>query len=324
MRQSLIALMERGYVSDWFIRLDIRRLLAKRSSAKGQAADRDCAATDRLGDDAPMEFWQHVLGPRLYDSACWWPKEARDLETAEAAMLAFICERAELGFNQDILDFDCGWGALALWMAELYPDSRIVAASDSSLQRDFIVARCRERGLNNVQVSAIGSIGSFGNPCFDRVLLGASFKSVHQYPELGKPIHAWLKPGGKLLVHGVTSRQPTQPQDIAGDVGLARYVGHGPLVAEDWLPLFQDTFMLEEQWRFDGRHYQQTLDAWLANQDVHRGLIIELFRERYALDLEQAARRFQRWRLFFMAHAEAFGHHAGQSWAISHYRFAKP
>ena len=322
MRQSLIELMERGYVPDWLIRLGIRRLLARRLSAKVQA-DQDYEATDRLGD-APVEFWQYVLGPRLYYSACWWPKEARDLETAEAAMLAFICERAELGFNQDILDFGCGWGALSLWMAEFYPDSRIVAASDSSLQRDFIVARSREQGLNNVRVSAIDSICSFGSHRFDRMLLGAGFAPLRAYPDLGKRVDDWLKPGGKLLVHGVTSRQPTQPQGIAGDFWLARYFGHGPLVAEDWLPLFQDTFMLEEQWCFDGRHYQQTLDAWLANQDCHRQSIIERFRETYALNLEQAARRFQRWRLFFMAHAAAFGHHAGQPWAISHYRFAKP
>ena len=47
-------------------------------------------------------------------------------------MLALSCERAELGFDQDILELGCGWGSLTLWMAEFYPDSRIVAVSNST------------------------------------------------------------------------------------------------------------------------------------------------------------------------------------------------
>jgi cyclopropane-fatty-acyl-phospholipid synthase len=71
--------------------------------------------------EVPAEFFQKVLGPRLKYSSCWWPDEVRDLKIAEAAMLALSCERAELGFDQDILELGCGWGSLTLWMAEHFP-----------------------------------------------------------------------------------------------------------------------------------------------------------------------------------------------------------
>ncbi|CDI02469.1 hypothetical protein BN873_300090 [Candidatus Competibacter denitrificans Run_A_D11] len=305
MRHKVIDLLEQGYdVPDWLFRLGIRWSLGRQSPAKAKDADWDCAATRQQDHDVPLGFWQNVLGPRLHYSACWWPKEARDLETAEAAMLSFISERAELGFDQDILDFGCGWGALALWMAEFYPDSRVVAVSDSHAQRVFIAARCRERGFGNVAISTIDAINLFESHRFDRVMLGEGFESMRGYPELGKQLTTWLKPGGKLFLHGITRRQGANPPE------------------DDWLPLFQDGLKLENQWCFDGRHYQRTLNAWLAQQDRQRGTIMALFRDRYGS--EQAARRFQRWRRFFMTRAEVFGYRAGQAWAIGHYRFVKP
>ena len=44
-----------------------------------------------------------------------------------------------------VLDLGCGWGSLSLWLAERYPASRIVAVSNSRIQRERSSSRGRRR-----------------------------------------------------------------------------------------------------------------------------------------------------------------------------------
>ncbi|MBE2293498.1 MAG: class I SAM-dependent methyltransferase [Phycisphaerales bacterium] len=317
MRPTALDLMERGYIPDWLARIGIRRRLAHCLHAGDgfapQAADVETdllaamrssllashtAATYPQREEPSIHFFQRVLGPRLKYSACWWPAEVKDLETAEAAMLALSCERAELGFDQDILELDCGWGALTLWMAEFYPDSRIIAVANTRSQQAFIAARCQERGFNNVQVITANLNDFHPDRYFDRVVSIESFEHAHHDREWIALIHRWLKPGGKLFMHRRSHPHPTDPCKTE-----------------------QDSMRLEATWHFNGHHYQCTLEAWLANLDRERDEIMRLFQEND--DTHQAKRWFQRWRILFMAYAELFGYRDGEIGGISHYRFSK-
>ncbi|MBK8537790.1 MAG: class I SAM-dependent methyltransferase [Candidatus Competibacteraceae bacterium] len=336
-----IDLMERGYVPDGLIRIGIRRLLAQRLHAE-EARDEQVraaalekfivelraspialhtTAANAQHYELPAGFFQKTLGPRLKYSSCWWPEEVRDLETAEAAMLALSCERAELGFDQDILELGCGWGSLTLWMAEFYPDSRIVAVSNSHSQREFIEAQCQQRRLENVQVVTADINDFCTDRRFDRVVSVEMFEHMRNYQALMARIQRWLKPGGKLFVHLFTHRLLAYPFETEGDDNwMGRYFFTGGLMpSRDLLPRFQDDLQLQEQWHFNGRHYQRTLETWLINQDRYRGEIMPIFSETYGT--ENAERWFQRWRVFFMACAELFGYRCGEEWGVSHYRF---
>jgi cyclopropane-fatty-acyl-phospholipid synthase len=281
------------------------------------------AAANAQHYEVPAGFFQYALGPRLKYSSCWWPEEVQDLETAEAAMLALTGERAELDFAQDILELGCGWGSLTLWMAEFYPDARIVVVSNSHSQREFIEARCQERGFGNVQVIT-ADINEFAiDRRFDRIVSVEMFEHLRNYQTLMERIHGWLKPGGKLFVHIFTHRTLAYPFATEGeDNWMGRYFFTGGLMpSRELLLRFRGALELEEQWHLNGRHYQRTLEAWLVNQDRHRAHILPLFRETYGPD--DAERWFQRWRVFFMACAELFGYRNGEEWGVSHYRLKR-
>lgn len=338
MIKTAIELMERGYVPDWLIRTGIRHLLGKRlreqHSDEPQAAVAALAETLRASPialhtadanaqhyEVPAAFFQHIMGPHLKYSSCYWPPGVETLADAEAAMLALTCERAELEDGQAILELGCGWGSLTLWMAEHYPGARITAVSNSHSQRQYIESECRRRDIGNVQVIT-ADMNDFAAPGrYDRVVSVEMFEHMRNYQELLRRIAGWLQPGGTLFVHIFTHRQYAYPFETnADDDWMAKYFFTGGLMPSvDLLAHFQDDLRLDKRWQVNGRHYQQTCEAWLANQDRQRDAIMALFRDTYGPD--EAARWFRRWRVFFIACAELFGYRNGEEWGVTHYRF---
>ena len=90
----------------------------------------------------------------------------------------------------------------------------------------------------------------------------------------------------------------------------------------DDLPLrFQRDLQLLKQWRWNGRHYEKTANAWLENMDANKAEVMEIMASTYGPD--NADKWFGRWRIFFMACAELFAHRDGNEWYVSHYLFER-
>jgi cyclopropane-fatty-acyl-phospholipid synthase len=104
---------------------------------------------------------------------------------------------------------------------------------------------------------------------------------------------------------------------------MSQHFFTGGMMPSDDLPLhFQDSLEIIEQWRWDGRHYEKTANAWLANMDAKEALIRPILADCYGC--EDAQKWWMRWRMFFMACAELFAADRGQQWWVSHYLFEKP
>lgn len=88
------------------------------------------------------------------------------------------------------------------------------------------------------------------------------------------------------------------------------------------LPLrFQQDLQLVNQWRWNGRHYEKTANAWLENVDANKDEVMKIMAATYGT--ESAGKWFMRWRIFFMACAELFAHGDGDEWYVSHYLFER-
>src|SRR4051794_33958082 len=87
--------------------------------------------------EVPAALFEACLGPRLKYSSCLYaPGET--LAQAEDRALAETVAHADLKDGQRILELGCGWGSLSLWMAEKFPNARIISVSNSASQRAFI------------------------------------------------------------------------------------------------------------------------------------------------------------------------------------------
>jgi cyclopropane-fatty-acyl-phospholipid synthase len=327
-----IELAERGLVPLGGLRLGVRQLVRQRlrDAAKGPdvasfaeelAASPVALSTDKANEqhyEVPPELFQIALGPRLKYSGAYWPEGVGTLEQAEVAMLDVTCERALLEDGQDVLELGCGWGSLTLHMARRFPNSRITAVSNSAPQRRFIEARAP--GNVRVITADMNDLELTGS--FDRVVSVEMFEHMRNYRELLRRIRGWMRDDGRLFVHVFCHRAHAYPYETEGaDNWMGRHFFTGGIMPSlDLLPRFDEHLGVEAQWEVDGTHYGRTARAWRENLESRRAEAMAVLRETYGE--QEAARWFQRWRLFFLGCEELFFFRGGSEWLVAHYRFA--
>lgn len=334
---------ESGLVPDTVIRAGIRRLLeSKRKEIRSGNVEHAANTLNRFVDmmnqspialvphlaneqhyEVPAEFFRQVMGDHLKYSCCFWPNDVCSLSEAEAAALELTVKRAGIKDGMRVLDLGCGWGSLSLWIAEHFPNAVVHSVSNSSAQRDFIVARAAERGIENVEVS-VCDMNDFGtDEKFDRVVSVEMFEHMRNYGELFRRIDQWLQPDGRFFMHIFCHRTtPYEYIDKGPGDWMSRFFFSGGIMPSAELPLrFADKLVVDKRWNWSGQHYERTCNAWLAKMDANKQAIMPVLADCYGE--ADASLWWQRWRIFFMACAELFAWDEGVEWYVGHYLFRK-
>ena len=341
MIKKLIALSEKGFVPDMFIRMGIRHLLGKRiedlisgdqqlnvTNKDKFIKDMDTSPIALVPDlaneqhyEIPAEFYDLCLGNNKKYSSCFWEKSTNNLDEAEDVSLKLTAEHANLKDGLDILELGCGWGSLSLWMASRFPKASITSVSNSSSQKAYIDKEAKKRDISNLKVITCDMNDFSTKKKYDRVVSVEMIEHMRNHRMLFANIKSWLKPGGNFMMHiFVHKSQPYLFEVKDDDDWMSKYFFSGGMMPSDDLPsFFQDSLTLKNKWQWSGENYEKTANAWLENMDKNHAKALTVLEKIYGKD--NSIQWFNRWRIFFMACAELWGYKGGQEWFVSHYLF---
>ena len=339
---KLIELAEKGIIPDYFIRQGIVRncenrlnnenvsntekVSLKKQSWIQQMKDSPIALVPEKANEqhyeVPPAFFENVLGKHLKYSSGYWPDGVNSLDESEESMLELSFERAQLVDGDSILELGCGWGSLTCYMASKLPNSKITAVSNSKDQKEHILNRCKNQGLDNIEVITADMNDFETENKYDRVVSIEMFEHMRNYKKLLSKISSWLHDDGKLFIHIFTHQSVVYPFENQGEADwMAReFFSGGMMPSHDLLLHFQDDLIIDDVWSMSGTHYEKTSLAWVNKMDANKDSIMKIFLKTYGDD---AKLWFQRWRIFFMSCEKLFGYNNGSEWGVSHYRFSK-
>ncbi len=258
--------------------------------------ERDARAV-RHHYDVSNEFFELFLGPSMaYSCGVWARSGATTLEEAQEAKLELVCAKLGLREGERVLDVGCGWGAFALHAASRH-GVNVTGITLSPAQAERARARVAAAGLEDRVDVRIADYRELQAEPFDAI---ASIGMVEHVGEVQIDRYAarlaeLLKPGGRLLNHGIARQRWSDP--AAGDFS-ERYVfpDAEPLhLSRVLLALERAGFVTQHVEGF-GADYAETLRHWAERLDA---------------SLEQATRlageeRVRVWRLYLRAARNGF------------------
>jgi cyclopropane-fatty-acyl-phospholipid synthase len=208
-----------------------------------------------------------VLGPSMtYTCACY-PTGDATLEEAQAHKYDLVARKLGLGPGMRLLDVGCGWGGMVRHAVQHYGVTAVgvtlsreqAAWGQRRIEADGLAGRAEVRHQDYRQVTERGfdAVSSIG--LIEHV-------GVKNYPAYFRFLRSRLRPGGRLLNHGITRQDNTNPGlERRGFIG--RYVfPDGELTGSGDIVRAMEDSGLEVQHHENLRmHYAKTLSAWCDN-----------------------------------------------------------
>ena len=243
--------------------------------------------------DLGNDFYARWLDEDLVYTCAYFEDPRLSLEEAQRAKLDHVCRKLRLRPGERVLEAGCGWGALALHMAEHY-GVLVQAFNVSSEQIRFAREGALRRGLRS-RVEFIEDDYRRAQGRFDAFVSVGMLEHVgpSHYATLGRLIDARLEPDGRGLLHFIGHARPWRMNPwIERTIFPGAYI---PALSEV-LPLIEQYGLVVSDLENLRRHYALTLEHWLARFEKQVPWVESHYDARFA----------RTWRLYLASSIAAF------------------
>jgi cyclopropane-fatty-acyl-phospholipid synthase len=290
-RGDLVALLEEIFRA-WNLQRPARGLLRRLRRPRHNTllrARRNIHHHYDLGND----FYALWLDERMLYTCAYFAKQEMDLEQAQLAKMDHVCRKLRLVPGERVVEAGCGWGSLALHMAQHYGVS-VRACNISREQIRHARAQAQRLGLAE-RVEFVEDDYRNLNGSYDAFVSVGMLEHVGRshYADLGRMIDRTLSPRGRGLIHSIGRMQP---QPLNRWIERRIFPGAYPPTLVEMMQLLQpfDLSVLDvENLR---PHYARTIEHWLSRFEKARNQV----RERYGEPFERL------WRLYLAGSIAAF------------------
>jgi len=244
--------------------------------------------------DIGNEFYTLWLGRTMAYTCAYYPTPQATLDEAQVAKMDHVSRKLRLSAGERVVEAGCGWGTLALHMAQRY-GVRVRAFNISHEQIAYARERAAREGLAG-RVEYIEDDYRNISGRYDAFVSVGMLEHVGlaNYPTLGAVAHRCLGGRGRGLIHSIGRNhpQPLHPW-------IERRIfpgGYPPSLGEMAAGIFEpwDFSILDvENLRL---HYAQTLRHWLALYEGAAERVRAMFDERFV----------RMWRLYLAGSVAGF------------------
>ena len=228
--------------------------------------------------DIGNDFYSLWLGQTMAYTCAYYPTPQATLDEAQVAKMHHVCRKLRLRPGETVAEAGCGWGTLALHMAQHY-GVKVRAFNISREQVAFARERAERLGLGSQVEYVLDDYRNISGRYDAFVSVGMlEHVGVDNYETLGGVIARSIGAQGRGLIHSIGRNYPAPLQPW-----IERRIFPGA-----YPPALSEMMRIFEPWDFSvldvenlRLHYAQTLRHWLelfeSASDRVRGMFDEKF-----------------------------------------------
>jgi cyclopropane-fatty-acyl-phospholipid synthase len=224
--------------------------------------------------DLGNDFYKLWLDRELVYTCAYFPDPASTLEQAQEAKLDYVCRKLHLQPGERVVEAGCGWGSLALYMAQNYGVT-VKAFNISHEQIQYARSRAVEMGLSD-RVEFIEDDWRNISGKFDVFVSVGMLEHVGTpyYAQMGEVIHRSIGDSGRGLLHFIgRSYKGAFSRWIRKRIFPGAYA---PTLAEAMSILEPHRFAILDVENLRP-HYARTVEHWLKRFEASGQRVSEMY-----------------------------------------------